>query len=163
MPRKTYSPLAEASIKGWEQLRLKAYRDPAGIWTIGYGTTTGAVPGLTVTAGTTCTPDQANAWVHKKMDAIAADLDYRITVEVNQNQFDALVSLTYNTGSGAFHHSKLLARLNAGDPDAADEMLDWCYVHENGKPVKSEGLELRRRAEYTLFHTPMNEDEAAAA
>jgi lysozyme len=161
MQRKTYSPLAIASIKAWESLRLKAYRDEKGIWTVGYGSTTGAVPGLVVNALTICTPDQANEWLETKIKAIAADIDYSVTVELNQNQFDALVSLIYNVGSTAFHRSKLLARLNNGDPDAADEMLDWCFEHRGGQLVKSAGLENRRRAEYTLFHTPIDEEDAA--
>ncbi len=71
-----------------------------------------------------------------------------VTVPLNQNQFDALVSLTYNIGSGAFNNSTLLKKLNKGDyQGAADQFLVWNKA--GGKVMK--GLVRRREAEQALF------------
>lgn len=148
-----YSPLAEALVKAWEKCRLKAYQDDRGVWTIGWGTTTGAVPGVVVKPGMTCTQDQADAWLDAYLTRVAGMLNAQLAVALHQNQFDALVSMFYNVGLYGFERSKLRARLNAGDPAAADEMLDWCYETKNGERVRSKGLETRRKSEYALFHT----------
>lgn len=145
-----YSIVAEAMVAMLEGLRLVAYQDEHGVWTIGYGTT--RINGRPVTPGMTCTKAQAVEWLRAHLAEISAQISGALKVLVVQRQFDALVVLTYNVGIGAFLHSHLLAKINAQDPAAAEEFLDWCYITlPDGTRKKSNGLENRRRQEYALF------------
>lgn len=128
-----------------EGYREKAYQDEKGVWTVGYGHTAGVTP------HTTCTKTQAIAWLREELNKTAEQVSGALKAPVTQRQFDALCSLVYNVGIGAFEHSKLLARINDEDPLAANEFLDWCYVTVDGVHKKSAGLERRRRQEYALF------------
>jgi lysozyme len=155
-----YSILAESIVAVFEGLRLKAYQDAAGVWTCGYGTTHG------ITASSTCTKAEALAWLRSTLGEVAAELSRLVRVPLTQRQFDSLASLVYNVGSTRFSHSHLLAKLNALDPAAAKEMLDWCYVTlPSGQRVKAAGLERRRQQEYALFTVdefpPVAAEEAA--
>lgn len=134
-------PKGEALIKRFEKLRLVAYQDEGGIWTIGWGHTPAA-------QGQTCTQDEAQAWfVLDTQDAVEA-VNRTVLVPVAQEQFDALVSFTYNVGIGSEAHSSLCRYLNAGNyVCAADEFLKWDKV--NGQV--SAGLTERRIAERALF------------
>ena len=88
-----------------------------------------------------------------KTDCLIAEktVNDRVCQPLNQNQFDALVSLVFNIGSGAFLHSTLLKKLNAGDfISAAPEFLRWDKSANHTLP----GLTARRRAEHDLFLTP---------
>lgn len=134
------SPRLLAFLRGWEGLRTTAYDDGGGVWTIGYGHTVGVRP------GDTCTPAQAEAWLAQEVAEFAAGVDAALTVPVEQNQFDALVSLAYNIGIGAFRKSTLLRKINAGQP-AADEFGRW--IHDNGKVIN--GLIKRRAGERAMF------------
>jgi lysozyme len=110
--------------------------------TIGWGHTAG------VQLGDTCTQAQADAWF--QTDALWAGQAILRTVDValTQNQFDALVSFTFNVGVGAEAASTLLKVLNAGNYQAAaDQFLRWDHV--NG--VVDPGLTRRRQAEQALF------------
>lgn len=138
----------EALIKSFEQLALKAYPDEGGIWTIGWGHTGFYAPGVPVGPGQVCTPEQAEAWFIADTANAVVGVDRCVDVALTQNQFDALVSFTYNDGVGALAHSTLLRDLNSGRADlAANEFLRWDHVggHE------SAGLERRRKAEQKLF------------
>src|SRR5690606_8536313 len=76
-------------------------------------------------------------------------------VKFNQNQFDAMVSLSFNIGAGGFKNSSVVRRLKAGDVDgAADAFLLWNKGTVNGKKVAINGLTNRRKAERALFLTP---------
>jgi lysozyme len=134
-------------VAQFEGLRLQAYQDAGGKWTCGYGTTAG------VTAHTKCSAAEALAWLRRDLEQVAAQLSRIVHVELTQKQFDALCSLTYNVGTGAaFQRSHLCAKLNAQNPDAPKEMLDWCYVTlPSGQHVKLPGLERRRQQEYAVF------------
>lgn len=130
-------------ILSFEQLKLAAYLDQRGVWTCGWGHT-----GPDVGPDTTCTADEANAWF--AADVHGAELAVLRTVDIamTQNQFDALVSFTYNVGSGAEAHSTLLKLFNQGDVQgAAAEFPKWNHV--NG--VVDAGLTRRRLAEQALF------------
>jgi lysozyme len=157
MNNKTPSPRAEKLAKSWEKLRLVAYRDGKGVWTLGWGTTSAAIAGLKIVEGMTCTPEQAENWFQAVFEGIARDLNRFLEVDVNQNQFDALTVLCYNVGTPAFHHSKFLERINLGDPKASGEFLDWCYERDphTGHLVKSDGLENRRKSEWALYNEPL--------
>lgn len=136
-------------IKKWEGVKLEAYQDVAGIWTIGIGTI--KYPnGVRVRKGDKITLEQALSYL--KNDCLWVDrcLDNSIKVPVTQNQFDALASFVYNVGETAFKTSTLLTKLNNKEYGAAaDEFLRW--VNAGGK--KQKGLENRRQDERKLFLT----------
>lgn len=131
-----------ALIEQFEGLRLEAYQDGAGVWTIGYGHT------LNVAAGDTCTEEQAGAWLADDVAEAEERVNSLIHVPLSQNQFDALVSFTFNLGGQALAQSTLLRDLNGGSYTlAASQFPRWDNV--SGKP--SPGLLRRREAERELF------------
>jgi GH24 family phage-related lysozyme (muramidase) len=129
-------------LKSFEGLRLEAYQDPVGVWTIGYGTTSGVRPGMVITEA------EAEALLRRdlaRFENAVADL---VNVPVNDDQFSALVSFTYNVGEGALASSTLLRLLNQRDySGAADQLLRWNRAGGAELP----GLTRRRRAERALF------------
>ena len=136
------SPAGIALIQAHEGLRLTAYRDPVGIWTIGYGSTGGVRRGMTITR------DQAVLRLYHDVDDAEATVNNRVTVPLSQSQFDALVSLVFNIGGGAFRKSTLLQKLNAGDyAGASNEFMRW--IKAKGRVLG--GLVTRRAAERALF------------
>jgi len=141
------SPSGVDLICNFEGLELKAYDDGVGVWTIGYGTT--KYPnGIRVKKGDTCTLDQAKAYMQNDLKAFEQTVNSAIKVPLNQNQFDALVSLAYNIGATAFKKSTLVKRLNEGNYNAAANQFDL-WVNAGGK--RMQGLVNRRAAERTLF------------
>lgn len=134
------SPIGEHLIKYYEQCRLTAYDDGGGVWTIGWGHTKGVKP------GDTCTKEQADAWFDEDVEEALGRVRDAVTIEINQNQFDALASFEYNTG--ALKSSTLLKKLNLGDfVGAAREFTRW--TKDNGVELK--GLRRRRLSEQSLF------------
>lgn len=132
-------------IKHFEGLSLKAYLCPAGVWTIGYGTT-GVVEART---GVVITKERAEALlladVEKFSNMVWKELG---PVIVSQHQFDALVAIAYNIGSGAFKTSTLVKMMKAKDyAGASQQFLRW--TKSKGKELP--GLVKRRRAESVLF------------
>lgn len=131
-----------ALIKRWEGLKLEAYLDLGGIWTIGYGHTATARQGMAI--------DEAEAERLLRQDLAifeAAVLD-AVTVPLTENQFAALVSWTYNVGVAAMGRSSLIKRLNKGEYNAVPaELAKWNKVR--GKAVP--GLANRRAAEGGLW------------
>ena len=136
-----------AIIKEFEGLRLKAYDDGVGVWTIGYGTT--RYPSATkVKRGDNITEEQAEAYLLHDVSRFENAVNRLVKVPLTQNQFDALVSFTYNLGEGSFGASTLLRKLNARDySGAATEFLRW---NKAGGKVMA-GLTRRRKAEHDLF------------
>lgn len=129
-------------IKHFEGLELDAYQDVANIWTIGYGHTGNVTPGMTITE------EEAEALLRQDVRTAERAVARRVTVELSQDQFDALVSWTYNLGEGNLRSSTLLRKLNAGDYRAVpDEMKRWNKV--NGEVF--DGLVRRRSSEATLW------------
>ncbi|WP_409246581.1 lysozyme, partial [Acinetobacter baumannii] len=122
---KTTSDVGVNLISGFEGTRFTAYDDGVGIWTIGTGTT--VYPnGVKVKKGDACTAEQAKTYFKHDLAKFEKTVNESVTVPLTQNQFDALVSLTYNIGSGAFKNSTLLKKLNKGDyQGAADQFLVW--------------------------------------
>lgn len=134
-------------IRQFEGLRLKAYDDGGGVWTIGYGTIK-YPDGRAVKRGDTCTAAQAEAWLKSDCKWVDACLDKYVKIKVNQNQFDALASFVYNVGEKQFRTSTLLKVLNDGQIlVAADNFDRWIY--DNSK--KEQGLVNRRAQEKKLF------------
>ena len=132
-------------IEAREGVRLKAYRDSVGIWTIGVGHTSAAgppavVPGLGITAA------QASDILSQDLAQFERAVAQAVTVPLASHEFDALVSLAFNIGAGAFARSTLVRRLNAGDrAGAAEAFLMW--ANAGGKQV----LLRRRKAERRQF------------
>ena|SRR5574343_1053365 len=138
-------------IKQFEGFRAKAYVDPVGIVTIGYGTTAAAGVGP-VEMGMTITEAQASEYLAKTLDKFGRNIRSMIKVEPNENEFAAMLSLAYNIGPGAFAKSSVLKRFNAGDKaGAADAFLMWTKA--GGKVLA--GLKRRREAERALFLEPV--------
>lgn len=133
-------------IKRHESLRLRAYVDPVGIWTIGYGHTGG------VKSGDVITEEQANGLLRADL----ATAERAVTgsgLRLNQNQFDALVSFVFNVGSGNFARSTLLrkGRVNTLDPSIVDEFRKWKKGRVNGRLTTLPGLVKRREEELKLY------------
>lgn len=129
-------------IKNWEGCRVIAYLCPANVWTIGYGHTKTARPGMMISH------TEADRLLLEDLKRFEEAVRRLVTVPLNQNQFDALVSFVFNVGEGAFKGSTLLKLLNAGNySDAANQFGKWVYA---GKKVLP-GLVARREAEYQLF------------
>ncbi|NJO98632.1 MAG: lysozyme [Pleurocapsa sp. CRU_1_2] len=129
-------------IKRWEGCRIKAYRCPAGIWTIGYGHTGTAKPGMCISY------DKAEELLKQDLQRFEKAVQTLVRVPLNQNQFDALVSFTYNVGAKAFGDSTLLSLLNQKKYLAcAEQLLRWTKA---GK-VTLKGLVDRRTEEKDLF------------
>lgn len=141
------SPSGVDLICNFEGLRLKAYDDGVGVWTIGFGTT--KYPnGIRVKKGDTCTLEQAKSYMQHDLKKFEQTVNSAVNVPINQNQFDALVSLAYNIGSTAFKNSTLVKRLNEGNYKAAANQFD-VWVNAGGK--RMQGLVSRRTAEKALF------------
>lgn len=129
-------------ITEYEGLRLQAYKCPTDIWTIGYGHTAG------VSANDVITEEEALFFLRQDVAETEQAVNQYVHVPLTQNQFDALISFTFNVGVGNFRTSTLLKKLNAGDDDgAAREFGRW--IHAGGKTLP--GLVRRREAERALF------------
>lgn len=129
-------------IRQHEGCRLEAYKDSAGVWTIGFGSTRHVHEGMKITLSEA--DDRLEQDVKVAEDAIAR----HVTVSLKQSQWDALVSFVFNVGVGAFADSTLLQELNAGNElYVPRELTRW--VHAGGKPLK--GLARRRVDEAALF------------
>ncbi len=133
-------------IKKYEGLRLDAYKDPAGVLTIGYGHTKIVKPGMTI--------NKEMAELLLKIDVMDAESAVRdlVNIELNQNQFDALVSFTFNIGRRNLERSTLLKLLNAGKIlEAGEEFMKWTKARQPGGLKELPGLVKRRAEEKTLF------------
>jgi lysozyme len=130
-------------IQEFEGCKLTAYLCPAGVWTIGWGST-----GVGVSKGVVWTQAEADERYKKDMAVFKAGVQKLVTVPVNKNQLEALASFAYNLGIGALKGSTLLKFLNAGNYQAAaNQFLRW--DNANGKVLA--GLTRRRTAERNLF------------
>lgn len=135
------------AIKEHEGLRLVAYLDSVGVWTIGYGDT-----GPDVVKGLTITKEEAEKRLRKRLVEFEGYVNTYVKVPLKQHQFDALVSLVYNIGPANFKTSTLLKKLNAGDYiGAADQFLVWNKGRVDGKLVVIKGLANRRAKERKQF------------
>ena len=138
-------------IKDSEGLRLNAYLDPVGIPTIGYGTIR-YPDGRKVRLGDRITERDAEALLTFECDAVSKGVSELVEVSVNQNQFDALVSFSYNLGLGSLRDSTLLKKLNQSDyQGAAEEFPRWNKGIVNGIKQELPGLTTRRARERELF------------
>lgn len=134
-----------ALIREFEGCSLVAYPDPgtgSAPWTIGYGSTRGVVPGMTISQ------EEAERLLQNDVQATARVVSAILETEINDNQFSALVCFAFNLGCGNLAKSTLLAKLNQRDfSGAADEFLKWDKIAGQHSP----GLQRRRQAERALF------------
>ena len=145
MAQKT-STAGKSIIKEFEGFRAIAYLCPAGVWTVGYGST--RINGKPVGKGTKITTEEAEVFLEQDLKSFEDGVSQNVSIELTQNQFDALVCFVYNVGLGNFKKSTLLKKLNAGKlEEAAEEFLKW----DKSKGKSLPGLTRRRKAERALF------------
>lgn len=137
-----------ALIKSFEGLCLNAYRCPAGILTIGYGST-----GSHVKEGMTITAPEAEALLKRDIARFETGVDAILsTAATTSDQFSALVSFAFNLGLQATLKSTLMKKHKAGDfKAAADQFLSWNKARSGGHLVALKGLTKRREAERKLY------------
>lgn len=136
-------------IKKFEGLYLNAYLCPASVPTIGYGTIR-YPDGKAVKLGEKITMKRAEELLIWEVEKIATQIP---ALNVNQNQYDALVSFTYNLGIGNLSKSTLLKKIKANpeDPTIKDEFMKWTKARVNGQLTTLKGLVRRRTEEYNLY------------
>ncbi len=136
------SPAGLDLIRSFEGLRLSAYQDQRGIWTIGFGSTKDVHEGMTITI------PEAIVRLKSDLGVAEAEVNRLVKVPLTQGQFDALVDFTFNLGGGSLEHSTLLKLLNEGKYEQAQaEFSKWdhCAGEVNA------GLLRRREAEADMF------------
>jgi len=143
-------------IKSFEGCVLTGYPDVGGVPTVGYGST-----GPDVYIGMKITQAEAERRLAKELEHFENGVSNLVKVAINQNEFDALVSFSFNVGLGAFQRSTLLRLLNDGTERdiVSSEFLRWNKV--DGKPV--EGLTRRRKAEQALFLTKVKHPQLSSS
>jgi lysozyme len=134
-------------IKAFEGLRLKAYQDVQGIWTIGYGHTGGDIEGpMVITRG------DAERYLMDDVAFVERKLFRMLLRKPLQHEFDAMLSWCFNIGYGAAQKSTLIKLYNLGQVrEAAGEFLRWNKIRRGGKVQPVQGLTLRRQSERELF------------
>ncbi len=135
-------------IKSFEGCYLKAYKCPAGVWTIGWGTTE-PINGVKPHSGMVITRQQADELLMKNLASYEKAVN-NLKIDFNQNQFDALVSFCYNLGTGIFKGNLLEAIQSKQWKSVASQLL----LYTRGGGVVLGGLVRRRAAEVKLFLTP---------
>jgi len=135
-------------IKSFEGCKLKAYKCPAGLDTIGYGNTF-YPDGTKVKEGDVITKERADELFDVIADDFVKKVKPLIKKELSDNSFSALVSFAYNAGVGNLKNSTLLKKVNANpkDPSISAEFKKW--VRANDRVLL--GLEKRRKAEAELY------------
>ena len=135
-------------IKRFEGCKLRAYKCPAGLWTIGYGNTF-YEDGTKVKQGDVITQQRAEQLFDLIVDDFAQKVNALVKSNVSENNFSALVSFTFNVGIGNFQRSTLLRKVNANPKDATIPAEFRKWVRANGEVLK--GLVRRREAEAKLY------------
>jgi len=129
-------------IKKFEGCELNSYKCAAGVWTIGYGSTHGIEEGMSISKS------RAEELLLEDISEFEDHVMNNVKVSLNQNQFDAMVSWTFNLGAGNLKSSTLLKVLNGNDyEDVPEQIKRWNKA--GGKVL--EGLIRRREAEALLF------------
>ena len=136
-------------IKGYEGLRMSAHYTPGEEWTVGYGHTSTARHGMSVTES------DAERLLRDDVAPIEKLIADTVRAPLSQNEHDALVSLIFNIGEDNWRRSTALRKLNEGDKLAAASAFEmWSKAHVNGELVSLDGLIRRRAAEKSLFLMP---------
>lgn len=136
------SPAAYELVKRFEGCRLTPYFCPAGVLTVGYGSTVEVVPGERISQA------EAEDRLQDDIEAAEKSINAAVTVPLTQNQYDALVSWTFNLGGKRLQESTMLKRINEGNfAEASLELRKW----DKGGGRVLPGLVQRRLAESRLF------------
>lgn len=137
-------------IKKHEGLKLRAYRCPANVWTIGYGNTF-YEDGTPVKQGEVISKERADRLLFQTVTRFRQHVDVAVTAQLTPNQLDALTSFAYNVGMAAFRRSTLLRKVNANpnDPTIRNEFMRW--TRAGGRVLR--GLQIRRKEEADLYFT----------
>ncbi len=136
-------------IKGYEGLRMAAHYAPCEQWSVGYGHTSTARHGMSVTEA------DAERLLKDDVQPLEALLAETVLAPINQNEHDALVSLIFNIGEDNWRRSTVLRKLNEGDKLGAAAAFEmWTRAKVNGELVALDGLIRRRAAEKSLFLMP---------
>lgn len=136
-------------IDRWEGLRLKAYQDVAGVWTIGYGHT-----GPEVHPGMVITQEEADEFLREDTQEALSAVERYVTHPMTPEQKAVFTSLAFNIGVGGFRKSTALKRFNAGDIVGAAEAITWWNKARDPRTNQLrvvQGLVNRREAERELF------------
>jgi lysozyme len=135
--------IAVGLIKEFEGLRLEAYICPAGVWTIGYGTTDGIKQGMKISL------EEAEDLLANECQRFYNGVLEEVGNICNERQIGALISFVYNVGVGAFEGSTLLKviKKNPNDVHIKNEFMRWVFA--NGKMMR--GIERRRKAEAEVY------------
>lgn len=143
----------EALIKKFEGLSLTPYQDEHGIWTIGFGHIKGVdenSPPISIL--------EAERLFEADLNPTEKAVNKYVSVPLNQNEFNALVSFSFNEGIGRLLSSTLIKKINYGDRQgAAREFERWVWYKDQttNEMKKSNGLIERRELERVLFLTPV--------
>lgn len=136
-------------IKSFEGLKLESYRCPAGIWTIGHGSTTGVKPGMVIT------PGEAERLLDKDLERFERGVEAMLCgCDTSDDEYAALVSIAFNIGLANLATSTLLKRHKLGNKvGAANAFLMWNKARNprTGKLQVLAGLNRRREAEAALY------------
>jgi len=140
-------------IKRWEAFRAKPYICPAGVPTIGFGTTVYPSGRKVTMKDAPITAAIAEQYLIHHCEAIGKQIDPLLQVKLTDNRYSAIVSFVYNCGIGAFRRSTLLKVINAapGSPGIRVELMKWTRATVSGKKVVLQGLVNRRKAEADLY------------
>lgn len=135
-----------------EGVRYKAYLDSVGVWTIGRGITY-YEDGSPIKSGDTITADREEKLFQNTVSFFVKKVNEYVKVNINQNQFNALVSFCYNVGTQAFKNSTLLKKVNTNPTDKLiqTEFMKWTKGTVKGKKVTISGLINRRKQEVQLY------------
>lgn len=135
-----------ALVGDLEGYRSQAYRDQGGVMSICYGHTGN------IKLGQRATREQCVTWLNEDLGIALGAVDRFVNVELSETRRAALGSFVYNVGEQRFKYSTLLARINARDAGACDELKRWVYHYdpEQRRYVKNAGLVNRRQVEYEV-------------
>lgn len=147
----------------WEKYVPVAYKDLAGIWTVGYGSTTlyesdsnNQVTSRIVMEGDTLNEPEARGHILYQSIGICRKLEEIVKVSLNQNSLDSLVSFCYNVGVAGFKSSSLLRAINNQETIVADLFTRWSKAHVDGRLVTVNGLRRRRLEEWNMYMGRLN-------
>lgn len=143
----------ESLIKKYEQFRNHPYIDAVGIPTIGWGNTFYEDGSKVTMNDEPLTRDRGNKLHENILKKFEKVVEKMVKVELNQEQFDALVSFVYNVGSGNFKASTLLRKINKDpfDKDISNQFRRWDKGTVNGRKKVLRGLSKRRKEEAELY------------
>lgn len=133
-------------IKKYEGFSSQAYKCPAGVWTVGWGHT-----GRDINKDTILTREEAELMLKKDVANLQEQILFLLDGKPSMNELDALTSLVYNIGLGAFKKSRLLKRINLKENE---ELIakEWIEFNKAGGKIQK-GLLRRRAEEICLYFT----------